>query len=376
MKKIAYLQLLLLAVLPLLSFSQQKGGYDFTITGNIKGLGNDSVIIYVRNYYKGGELKIDTLITIGKSDKFFIKGHTDAVHDAAVMIGGFRARKSFTLFTEKGNINVKGHRDSLDFVTISGTKGNEEYSSYKKIEDNIYRQIRELQTQYKAVGDNKAEADRLSNEMDVCRDSIRAGRVSYIAEHPGSPASAIYLYVLQDHVSVEELEKLYTNLTRGVKNISYVRLIPQKIEARKRSAVGMPAPDFVSKDTSGNLVRLSDFKGKYVLLEFWANWCVPCRAQHPHLAEMYKKYGDKGFTILQYSVDEQNAADKWKAAIVKDKLVWTQASDLMGLGSMVAKTYGVQPIPDNFLIDPSGKIIGRRLEGKELEKILAELLDK
>ncbi|MEO5947705.1 MAG: AhpC/TSA family protein [Chitinophagaceae bacterium] len=376
MKKIACLQLLLLAVLPLLSFSQQKGSYDFTITGNIKGLGNDSVIIYVRNYDKAGELKIDTLITIGKSDKFFIKGHTDAVHDAVVIIGGFKARKSFTLFTEKGNINVKGHKDSLDYVLISGTKGNEEYSSYKKIEDNIYSQIRELQTQYKAAGDNKAEAERLSNEMDDWRDTIRAGRVRYIAEHPGSPASAIYLYVLQDHVSVDELEKLYTNLTREVKNISYVRLIPEKIEARKRSAVGMPAPDFISIDTSGNAVKLSDFKGKYVLLEFWANWCVPCRAQHPHLAEMYKKYGDKGFTILQYSVDEQNAADKWKAAIVKDKLVWTQTSDLMGLGSMVAKTYGVQPIPDNFLIDPSGKIIGRRLQGKELEKILDELLDK
>ena len=374
MKKITCLQLLLLAVLPLFSFSQQKGGYDFTITGNLKRLGNDSVIIYVRNYDKGGELKIDTLITIGKNDKFFVKGHTDAVHDAAVMIGGFRARKSFTLFTEKGNINVNGHRDSLDYVTISGTKGNEEYSSYKKIEDNIYSLIRELQTQYKAAGDNKAEADRLSNEMDGCRDSIKEGRVRYIAELPGSPASAIYLYVLQDHVSVEVLEKLYTNLTPVVKNISYVKLIPQKIEARKRSAVGMPAPDFMSTDTSGNSIKLSDFKGKYVLLEFWANWCIPCRAQHPHLAEMYKKYSNKGFTILQYSVDEQNAADKWKAAILKDKLVWTQASDLMGLGSMVAKTYGVQPIPDNFLIDPSGKIIGRRLEGKKLEEKLKELL--
>lgn len=132
----------------------------------------------------------------------------------------------------------------------------------------------------------------------------------------------------------------------------------------------------MSKDTSGNPVKLSDFRGKYVLLEFWANWCVPCRAQHPHLKEVYKKYNDKGFTILQYSVDEKSAADKWKAAIVKDELVWTQTSDLAGLASMVAKTYGVQPIPDNFLIDPTGKIIGRRLQGKELEKMLDELIDK
>ena len=376
MKKVAYLQLLLLGLLPLFSFAQKKGGNDFTITGNIKGLGNDSVIIYVRNYDKREVLKIDTLITVGKNDNFFIKGHSDAVHDAAVMIGGFRAKKSFTLFTEKGNIKVNGHRDSLDYVTIIGTKGNEEYSFYKKIEDNIYNQIRELQTQYKAAGDNKAEAGRLSNEIDRWRDSIREGRSRYIAEHPGSPASAIYLYVLQDHVSVDELEKLYTNLTPGVKNISYVRLIPQKIEAGKRSAIGMPAPHFVSKDTSGNPVKLSDFKGKYVLLEFWANWCVPCRAQHPHLAEMYKKYSDKGFTILQHSIDELNAADKWKAAIVKDGLVWTQTSELNGFDSKVAKLYGVQPIPDNFLIDPNGQIIGRRLQGQELEDKLREVLNK
>ena len=147
----------------------------------------------------------------------------------------------------------------------------------------------------------------------------------------------------------------------------------EKIVARKRVNIGNPAPDFVSTDTSGNSIRLSSFQGKYVLLEFWANWCVPCRQQSPHLVEMFKKYGDKGFTIVQYSTDEKNAEEKWKAAIRKDKLTWTQVSDLNGFENKVSKLYGVQPIPDNFLIDPAGIIIGRRLEGKELEEKLKNI---
>jgi peroxiredoxin len=175
---------------------------------------------------------------------------------------------------------------------------------------------------------------------------------------------------------LEEVEKLYNSLSSEARANDMVSMIPAKIKAKKSVAAGNTAPDFTSTDTLGRMVKLSDFRGKYVLLDFWASWCVPCRKQSPQLKEVYKKYADKGFTILQYSVDEKKDADKWKAAIQKDGLLWPQISDLGGLESNVSKLYGVQPIPDNFLIDTKGVIIGRGFEPQELEEKLSKLLNK
>jgi peroxiredoxin len=350
-------------------FSQGKSENAFEIKGTIKSLKNDSVIVYIRNADKTGVLETDTFITTGMNDEFSIKGHTEIVRDAAVMIGGFKARKSFTVFIEKGITTVNGHRDSLDYVTLSGTKSNEEYTAYKKIEDGIYERIKVLQTKLKEAGDNKSEATRISNEMNACRDSIRVGRIRYISSNPGSPSSAIYLYVLQDNLSAEQLEKLYTNLTPTVKAISFVRMIPEKIRAKKRAAVGMPAPEFAAMDITGKRFSLSDYRGKYVLLEFWASWCVPCRAENPDLLIAYKKYQDKGFVVVGISLDDKK--EKWEKAIEEDKLPWIHISELTAFDNKIAKLYGVQPIPDNFLIDPQGKIIARQLRGREVEERLA-----
>ena len=198
--------------------------------------------------------------------------------------------------------------------------------------------------------------------------------MDFIKTHPRSLMSGTFLYVLEDKIPLEQLEELYSPMSNEIKQSGFGSIVREKIVARKRVIIGNPAPDFVSTDTSGKSIRLSSFRGKYVLLEFWANWCVPCRQQSPHLVEMYKKYSDKGFTIIQYSVDEKKDEEKWKAAIRKDQLTWTQLADLNGFENKVSKLYGVQPIPDNFLIDPSGKIIGRRVEGKELEEKLKKLL--
>ncbi len=140
----------------------------------------------------------DTVITVARNNEFSIKGQSEELHDATVILGGLKARKSFSLFIEKGVINVKGNRDSLDYVTITGTPGNEEYTAYKKTEDDIYSRIRSLQAQLKEVKE-EGEKAKIYGQMDSWRDSIRAGRIHFISTKPGSPSSAIYLYVLQDH---------------------------------------------------------------------------------------------------------------------------------------------------------------------------------
>jgi peroxiredoxin len=147
----------------------------------------------------------------------------------------------------------------------------------------------------------------------------------------------------------------------------------KKREAEK-TAVGSTAPDFTQNDVNGNAVSLSSLKGKYVLLDFWASWCGPCRAENPNVVETYNTYKDKGFTVLGVSLDNASTKDAWLAAIKKDGLTWTEVSDLAGWQNEAARLYDVKAIPQNFLIGPDGAIIARNLRGDDLKQKLASIL--
>jgi peroxiredoxin len=355
----------------LLSFNgYSSNGFDYQVSGVIRGLKNDSLIVFIRNYDNPEKVKIDTVITVAKDDAFSFKGKNDRIRDAYVIVGGFRARKNFTFFIEKGSIHIDGDVSDVDNISVTGTPGNEDYTIQKKIENDIYGKMKQLQARYKEQQGNKDEAAKIMNEMDACRDSIQVKRIQFITSKPGSPASAIFLYVLQDHISVEELETLYNNLSDAVKKVSFVRDIPNKIAARKRSSIGKSAPEFAAMDINGKSFKLSDYRGKYVLLEFWASWCVPCRQETPAVVKAYAKFHDKGLEIISVSLDDKK--DKWEKAIEEDHMPWTHTSDLNAFDNKIAKLYGVQPIPDNFLIDPQGKIVARALRGEELEEKLGK----
>jgi thiol-disulfide isomerase/thioredoxin len=133
------------------------------------------------------------------------------------------------------------------------------------------------------------------------------------------------------------------------------------------------APDFTMNDPNDNPISLSSFRGKYVLIDFWASWCGPCRAENPTLVKAYEKYKGEKFEILGVSLDGEGAKEKWMKAIKDDGLTWPQISDLKYWKSEVVKLYGIQGIPLNFLIDPDGKIIGRSLRGAALEQKLSEI---
>lgn len=374
MKKLFFLIIVGL-LLSAISIAQVNKKATYEITGELRGLNKDSVILFINNYNGNGlRQQPDTVVTVAHNNKFYFKGETANPSNARGVIGSVKSRRSFSLFIEKGKIKVSGTVDSLDNIIVTGTTSNNDQTSSRAVTEKFYNSIKALRLALKDKQPDLDEYKNISTAITKKFDSIQLYELDFIRAHPKSLMSGTYLYVLEDKIPLEQLEELYSPMSNEIKQSGFGSIVREKIVARKRVTIGNPAPDFVSTDTSGKSIRLSSFQGKYVLLEFWANWCVPCRQQSPHLVEMYKKYSDKGFTIIQYSVDEKKDEEKWKAAIRKDQLTWTQIADLNGFENKVSKLYGVQPIPDNFLIDPSGKIIGRRVEGKELEEKLKMLL--
>jgi thiol-disulfide isomerase/thioredoxin len=197
--------------------------------------------------------------------------------------------------------------------------------------------------------------------------------VDYAGSHPSSYVSAFEIYSnFSYNLDKDQLDAIYKKLDSTIQASYFGKKISKTLEIANQTAIGKPAPLFAQNDIQGKSVPLASFKGKYVLIDFWASWCGPCRAENPAVVKAYKHYHSKGLDILGVSLDEDK--DKWAEAIKKDQLNWAQVSDLKGWENSAAMQYGVQGIPMNFLLDPQGEIIGKDLRGADLDKKLAETL--
>ncbi|MGX5819540.1 redoxin domain-containing protein [Chitinophaga lutea] len=259
-------------------------------------------------------------------------------------------------------------------VVASGTPWQDAFNKLNTRTANVDKQGREVAKEYQRLRDLKDEEGmkKLETRFDQLEASRKAILRKYLADFPQSP---IGLYVLNQvagyELNPDEAEPLFNSLSKDVKKSPSGKQFAARLDLAKKLTPGQPALEFSQNDAEGKPVSLASFRGKYVLVDFWASWCGPCRAENPNVVNAYNKYKDKGFTILGVSFDENK--EKWLEAVAKDELAWTQVSDLKGWANEAGKLYGIRAIPQNLLIDPQGKIVAKNLRGEALDKKLAEL---
>lgn len=196
---------------------------------------------------------------------------------------------------------------------------------------------------------------------------------SLVTKYPDSPVAAFYLYrYFTYQLPLEELKATRAKLSPALNACPYVVDLDVIIKQLENVQVGKTAPEFALPDTAGVSVSLSDFRGKYVLLDFWASWCPPCRKENPNVVKAYQDFKDKNFTIIGISLD--NNKEKWMKAIADDDLTWTHLSDLKYWDSEIPALYGVRGIPANVLLDPDGVIIAKNITGEELQDTLKKVI--
>jgi peroxiredoxin len=307
------------------------------------------------------------------SGKIDYKGTSTGNYVVFAQVAGKTQKGDFTFFLDQGIISISGDLDAMDDVKATGTPINDEYAAGLKKENFFYKKRDSIYKTAKGLDKNSDEYKRLMTNVDSVLELLQTFRIKYIEQHPASMFGAMQLYVMQDNVPVAQLEKLYSSLQSPAKELGLLQALPSRIAAKKASETGKEAPAFSMRDANNKLINLADYKGRYVLLD-WASWCVPCREESAGLVKAYQKFKNKGFEIISVSSDVKEP--NWRKAISDDKLdEWVHLCDFKGLNNRIAIEYGVQPIPDNFLIDPSGKIIARHLFGDDLEKRLSELLN-
>ena len=320
----------------------------------------------------GNQKLIDSIKLEGLVDTFSFAGRQD--------IGGFYVLETargqeclFALDTQKLTITIDGSLET-PFFTASSTKINNYYYKIEKLKSNFNTLVDSMNQSY-IIAQNMGDK-ALVQQLELSIDTL-TGALYYALkkEFYANPLSVVSIHTanIMGYDSEPALnDSLATALAPLVDKSLYIKNFVDSIEKLRQLKVGNMAPRFQQATNDGRKLGTEDFKGKVVLLDFWASWCVPCRRANPEVVKAYKKYKDKGFAILSISLDEDGG--KWKEAIKADGLNWDHVSDLKGWDNEVAKLYNVQEIPAAFLLDKNGKIIAYGFHADELDKLLKEIL--
>jgi peroxiredoxin len=346
--------------------AQQAPVAVYRITGSIGGLADNSAV-----FITDGNRPTDTISrSVVKGGVFVLTGHV--AEPTLLELNLETAKKKYLLFAGNDNMKITGNAADLSSIRVTGSKSQDEFIYFQQIFNPYFSTLNNIR-RLAADPANISKKDSIEAVYNQSVQDIQMQVDSFIAHHRDSYVSP-FLLVIVNQLSDDFmlLSNRFNQLAPAVQQSMYGKYLQEQVDNARVGAVGAEAIDFTQNDTSGTPVSLSSFKGKYVLVDFWASWCRPCRMENPNVLAAYGKFRNKNFTILGVSLDRERSP--WIKAIQDDKLSWSQVSDLKFWNNEVALKYRIQQIPQNLLIDPNGKIVGKNLRGPDLEAKLCQLL--
>ena len=372
MKKVI---VMLLTALPFAAFAQQKYSINGTI-GRVKLPATAYVV-----YQESGRMNFDSA-AVQPDGQFSLKGVVSVPMKAYVMVSP-AGEKLFSspspdqtgVYLENGHIEFSTP-DSMIRAKVGGTPLNQDQQEMVDLLAPFVKKEEALQAAFRKAKVNSPEYAKTQELLKELMASKEKAEEKFIKNHPNSLVSLNLLRVtFRPESGPEKASTLFNTLSPEIRTSKAGEAYLSSIGKAKVLDIGNMAPDFTFKNPKGEDVSLSSFKGKYVLVDFWASWCIPCRQENPNVVKNYEKFKAKNFTILGVSLDGgEDARKNWTDAIAKDGLNWEQVSDLRGWGSYATQLFHINAIPANFLLDPTGKIIGKNLRGEELGAKLSTIL--
>jgi len=370
----------ILLVLPLAVAAQKS----YTITGKIPGL-KEPAKVYMATVQGDGWMDTDSAEI--KNGQFQFTGSLSEPTQAILSVRRSHTpqRRNVTdqldLFIENSNITIIA-TDSIKNAKVSGSVIDRESREIEADIKPLLNGINELQDEF---GRKNAEGafvypletrKKAGDSLQKLVAGIRDVRLKFADSHPNSfmGLHTFYYYVLDGKVAPSTSEPLFNRFSAELKSSELGKKTLQKLEILKRAQTGIKATDFTQNDLNGKPFTLSSLRGKYVLVDFWASWCAPCRAENPNVVKAYNELKNKNFEIVGVSLDYPGGKAVWEEAVKKDGLPWIHVSDLKGWKNEVAVMYGVNSVPQNLLIDPQGMIVGKNLRGEALTEKLKELI--
>jgi peroxiredoxin len=373
MKKALILALLLTG---LVAFSQSKPkeqGFTTKVKGSIANF--DGRRIYLHHKWDEKNFTDSTTVKAGQF-AFNVKSPEPNMYWISYS-PDINAQPNLIFFVDQEPTSALIKPDSLPYSSVTGGQAQRDYLDYRAMINSFVEVQQKMQADYNSAAQrgDAATQEAIRAEYQNLNAQYLAGIKNFIKTHPKSPVSGYVIHndLNNPAIPVAEVEEALSYIDKSMAGTKFVKLATKRVNDIRGTTVGYKATDFSQNSTDGKPVKLSDFRGKYVLLDFWASWCRPCRMENPNVVAAYNRFKDKGFTVLGVSLDSNR--EPWLAAIKQDQLTWTHVSDLKGWGNEVGRIYGVQGIPQNFLIDREGKIVAKDLRGPALDEKLAEVLE-
>jgi thiol-disulfide isomerase/thioredoxin len=347
-----------------LIFSSSLMAQTLHVSGNVQGIQEGSWIYISRS---AQEKALDSAKVTGS--KFNLSAKTGK--NIAQLIIYTQAYKNYVFFWAEQHTHLVLKNGEFKKAVITGSKTQAEKDKYvKRLEPNS--RLQDSLSKLLSESKDDAEKKALRQNIRSAKDQEEQMEIAYVQNNPESLISAYTLSVYASTWDREQVTSLYLNLTPEIKNSDYGKDIQTFIRLNKEIKIGGLFADFEQTNINGKKIRLSDFKGKYVLLDFWGSWCPPCREESPNLVKVYKAYKNKGFQILGVAADDNK--QNWLNAVKEDGMTWENFCDLKGDKNEATLIYGINAYPTNYLINDKGIIIAKNLRGEMLEKKLAELL--